>query len=153
MAGRAGIPTKLGQDPTSSPRTTENNRRRLGALFSSLSLGSSTSGPGFTSSTLSSTSNAGGTRVRNGTPTKNVDKAGGWLSWLTPTKGQDREERDDGIYDEGEGERIRGFGHDTDRLSRRTSLDAVRPIDLTRRNIDGPGSSLYSSLENFPDEM
>lgn len=34
----SGLPTKLGQAPTTSPRTTEKRRQNLGSLFSSLTL-------------------------------------------------------------------------------------------------------------------
>lgn len=73
------IPTKLGQAPTDTPRTLALNRRRLGSLFASMTMGNT---EGTTSSTAPSSSR------ESGTPSKTTKggPASGWLSWLSPTK-------------------------------------------------------------------
>lgn len=67
------IRTKIGQAPTDSPRTLESNRRRLGSLFSTLTIGSSDSDPAS---------------AENGTPSKSraAAQGSGWLSWLSPAR-------------------------------------------------------------------
>ena len=151
MKARSAIPTKQGQDPSSSPRTTENNRRRLSTLFSSLSLGSAVAGSSFTSSNLS---NVTGVREQNagvgGTPTK-AAKVGGWLSWLTPAKEQAEDDSDED-YEE-EDVRLQGYGRGKKASAKGRNAGGDPIIDLTKRNVASSDRPSFSLLEQLPDEM
>ena len=144
------LPTKLGQGPTSSPRTTENNRRRLGGLFSALSLssGSAASVAGPSKPPVRPASSEA-----NETPTKPVSK-GGWLAWLTPTMGQDDDESDDEEEEETSlAERSQARQLQSRTGDARRTLKGQREIDLSKRNVPTGTVSSFSLLEQLPDEM
>ena len=144
------LPTKLGQGPTSSPRTTENNRRRLGGLFSALSLSSGSTPPtaGPSKPPIRQASSEA-----NETPTKPASK-GGWLTWLTPTMAQNADESDD----EEEEATSLAERSQTRQMQSRTGDDRRTPkgqreIDLSKRNVPAGTVSSFSLLEQLPDEM
>ena len=96
----SALPTKLGQAPKDSPRTLASNRRRLGSLFSSLSiLKPSTSSPSSlpaqidASQAQTSQTGAYGDRTVE-TPTK---RAGAMRSWLSAPKEADGPEGSEGL--------------------------------------------------------